>query len=84
MYIFHSSDLRSLYVFLNSRVDHQGRPQPRLLSIQHASITITMRGYEIQLIIITITCYRFLNYHCYLLLLRVQNTLQSLQIYNQL
>lgn len=44
----------------------KGRPQPRLLNILHAIITITIRDYEIQLIIITITWYGFLKRHCHI------------------
>lgn len=55
---------------LVSGVSHQstskGRPQPRLLNILHATITITIRDYEIQLITITITWYGFLKRHSYM------------------
>lgn len=45
----------------------KGRLQPGLLDILHTTISITIRDYEIQLIIITITWYRFFfKHHCHI------------------
>lgn len=45
--------------FMNLFAITKGRLQPGLLDILHTTISITIRDYEIQLIIITITWYRF-------------------------